>query len=99
MNAKSKIFVAGHRGLVGSSIVERLRSLGFTNLILRTRDELDLANQQDVRRFFQDETPEHVFLAAAKVGEFSPIRGIRRTSSPTISRYKPTSSLNLMLPE
>lgn len=68
MNNDSKIFVAGHRGLVGSAIVRRLRAQGCTNLIVRTRDELDLRNQSQVDRFFQEHRPEYVFLAAAKVG-------------------------------
>lgn len=68
MNRDSKIFVAGHRGLVGSAIVRKLKEFGYTNLILKTRDELDLRNQNDVRGFFKKEKPEYVFLSAAKVG-------------------------------
>ncbi|MDQ6666444.1 MAG: GDP-L-fucose synthase [Acidobacteriota bacterium] len=68
MNRQDRIFVAGHRGLVGSAMVRRLESEGFSNLILRTRRELDLTEQDDVRRFFERERPEYVFLAAAKVG-------------------------------
>lgn len=68
MNKESKIFVAGHRGLVGSAIVRALKEGGYTNLILRTRDELDITNQQSVSDFFLAEKPEFVFLAAAKVG-------------------------------
>jgi GDP-L-fucose synthase len=64
----SRIFVAGHRGLVGSAILRRLRSDGHADLIIRTRSELDLTSQQAVREFFQQERPEYVFLAAAKVG-------------------------------
>jgi GDP-L-fucose synthase len=64
----SRIFVAGHRGLVGSAILRRLQSGGYANLILRTRSELDLTNQQAVMEFFRQERPEYVFLAAAKVG-------------------------------
>ena len=63
-----KIFVAGHRGLVGSALVRRLRSLGYNNLVLRSRAELDLENQQQVFSFFDQERPAYVFLAAAKVG-------------------------------
>jgi GDP-L-fucose synthase len=63
-----RIFVAGHRGLVGSAICRRLTGAGFTNLILRTRAELDLRNQSSVENFFADERPEFVFLAAARVG-------------------------------
>lgn len=68
MNKNSKIFVAGHRGLVGSAIVRALQSEGYTNLVLKTRTELDLTNQQAVADFFVQEKPEYVFLSAAKVG-------------------------------
>ena len=68
MNHDSKIYVAGHRGLVGSALVRRLRALGFENLILRTHEELDLANHGAVKHFFAQEHPQYVFLAAAKVG-------------------------------
>lgn len=68
MQQNSKIFVAGHRGLVGSALVRRLKQAGFTNLVVRTRQELDLRDQAAVDRFFAEERPEYVFLAAAKVG-------------------------------
>ncbi|MDK0933363.1 GDP-L-fucose synthase [Clostridium perfringens] len=68
MNKNSKIYVAGHRGLVGSAIVRNLQEKGFNNIICRTHKELDLTNQNEVRRFFEEERPEYVFLAAAKVG-------------------------------
>lgn len=68
MEKNSKIYIAGHRGLVGSAIVRNLEANGFTNIITRTHSELDLTNQADVRRFFEEERPEYVFLAAAKVG-------------------------------
>ncbi|MDK0745887.1 GDP-L-fucose synthase [Clostridium perfringens] len=68
MNKNSKIYVAGHRGLVGSAIVRKLGEKGFKNIICRTHKELDLTNQNEVRRFFEEERPEYVFLAAAKVG-------------------------------
>jgi GDP-L-fucose synthase len=64
----ARIFVAGHRGLAGSAIVRRLGALGYTNLLLRTRKELDLLDASAVEWFFQTERPEFVFLAAAKVG-------------------------------
>jgi GDP-L-fucose synthase len=64
----SKIYVAGHRGLVGSAIVERLQADGHTNLLLKTSDELDLKDQVAVREFFMREKPDAVFLAAARVG-------------------------------
>ena len=66
--AASSIFVAGHRGLVGSAIMRRLERAGCTNLLVRTRAELDLTRQADVERFFAEQRPEMVFLAAAKVG-------------------------------
>jgi GDP-L-fucose synthase len=68
MNPDSKIYIAGHRGMVGSAILRNLQKKGFSNLILRTSSELDLRNQQQVSDFFQAEKPEYVFLAAAKVG-------------------------------
>jgi len=68
MNKTARIFVAGHRGLVGSAIVRRLQAEGFENLVLRSRSELDLCNQAAVERFFQEDRPEFVFLAAARVG-------------------------------
>jgi GDP-L-fucose synthase len=68
MNKNSKIYVAGHRGLVGSAIVRNLEAKGYKNIICRTHNELDLTNQQAVRDFFEAEKPEYVFLAAAKVG-------------------------------
>ncbi|MDW7646349.1 MAG: GDP-L-fucose synthase [Desulfuromonadales bacterium] len=68
MDLNSKIFVAGHKGLVGSAIVRQLQGAGYTNLILRSHGELDLTDQQAVATFFANERPEYVFLAAAKVG-------------------------------
>ena len=68
MNKDSKIYVAGHRGLVGSAIIRKLESDGYNNIIVRTHAELDLTNQQAVNEFFDVERPDHVFLAAAKVG-------------------------------
>jgi len=68
LEKESKIYVAGHRGMVGSAIVRKLTSLGYTNLLTRTSAELDLRNQQQVADFFDFEKPEYVFLAAAKVG-------------------------------
>ncbi len=68
MDKNSKIYIAGHRGLVGSAIVRKLQAEGYQNLILRTHQELDLTNQQAVHLFFEQEKPEYVFLAAAKVG-------------------------------
>lgn len=68
MQADSKIYVAGHRGMVGSAIVRELNRQGYTNIITRTHAELDLTRQADVEAFFAAERPEYVFLAAAKVG-------------------------------
>lgn len=68
MHPNARIYVAGHRGLVGSAIVRRLRSQGYNNLLLRTHAELDLTDERATRAFFDAERPEHVYLAAAKVG-------------------------------
>ena len=68
MRKESRIFVAGHRGLVGSAICRSLERSGFRNLVFRTRDELDLRDQAAVRDFFNQQRPEYVFLAAARVG-------------------------------
>ena len=68
MNKESKIFVAGHRGMVGSSIVRRLQAEGFTQILTRNRSDLDLLDRTSVRRFFEMERPEIVFDAAARVG-------------------------------
>ena len=68
MEKDSKIYVAGHRGMVGSAIVRELRRQGYDNIVTRTHKELDLINQDAVNAFFESEKPEYVFLAAAKVG-------------------------------
>lgn len=68
MHPSDKIYVAGHRGMVGSAIIRRLQQAGFYNIITRSSQELDLRNQQAVAAFFTQERPDHVFLAAAKVG-------------------------------
>ncbi|MBS1646637.1 MAG: GDP-L-fucose synthase [Bacteroidetes bacterium] len=68
MNLHSKIYIAGHRGMVGSALMRNLQEKGFSNLLYRTSTELDLRNQQAVHAFFAEEKPEYVFLAAAKVG-------------------------------
>ena len=68
MDKNAKIYVAGHRGLVGSALVRKLQATGYSNIVTRTHAQLDLANQQSVANFFQSEKPEYVFLAAAKVG-------------------------------
>lgn len=68
MEKESKIYVAGHKGMVGSAIVRALKKHGYNNIIVRTHKELDLCRQEDVEKFFVEEKPEYVFLAAAKVG-------------------------------
>jgi len=68
MDLNDKIYIAGHRGLVGSAIVRQLESRGFSNLLMRTHKELDLTNQTQVQAFFAQEKPDYVILAAAKVG-------------------------------
>lgn len=68
MEKESKIYVAGHKGMVGSAIVRALKKQGYNNIIVRTHKELDLCRQDDVEKFFVEEKPEYVFLAAAKVG-------------------------------
>ncbi len=68
MDLSAKIYVAGHRGMVGSALVRNLKAQGYTNLIHKTHQELDLCIQQDVNTFFEERKPDYVFLAAAKVG-------------------------------
>lgn len=68
MNKKSLIYVAGHKGLVGSEILKKLKDNGYENIITKTHKELDLTNQKDTKKFFKEYKPEYVFLAAAKVG-------------------------------
>jgi len=68
MEKKSKIYIAGHRGMVGSAIERILRAEGYENIVTRTSQELDLRNQQAVNDFFATERPDYVFLAAGKVG-------------------------------
>src|SRR5262245_13887507 len=68
MQPDSRIYVAGHRGLVGSAIVRRLQSAGYRNILTRSHAELELMDQSAVREYFAREKPEYVFLAAAKVG-------------------------------
>src|SRR6185312_261012 len=89
MDSQSRIFVAGHRGLVGSAIVRHLRTLGFTNLLIRTRQELDLCQTDAVNRYFEAERPEYVFVAAAKVG------GILANSSYPVDFLRENLSIEL----
>lgn len=72
MNLTDKIYIAGHKGLVGSALVRLLQKSGYTNLVLKTSQELDLRNQQAVASFFEKEKPQYVFMAAAKVGALLP---------------------------
>ena len=66
MEKNAKIYVAGHRGLVGSALLRNLTAKGYTNILVRTHAELDLTNQAEVKNFFETEKPEYVFLSAAK---------------------------------
>ena len=68
MQKNSKIYIAGHKGMVGSAICRNLKKEGYTNLVVRSSTELDLLNQAAVNNFFNEEKPEYVFIAAAKVG-------------------------------
>ena len=68
MDKKSKIYVSGHKGMVGSAILRRLKENGYTNLVMASSKELDLRNQQEVNNFFIKERPNYVILAAARVG-------------------------------
>ncbi len=68
LDSKQKIYVAGHRGMVGSAIVRHLQEKGYTNIVTRTHAEMDLTNQADVKSFFENEKPDQVYLAAARVG-------------------------------
>ncbi len=77
LNQDTRIYVAGHRGLVGSAVVRALQFQGYTNLVLRTHRELDLTEQAAVRSFFERERPEAVIMAAARVG------GIPRQQHPS----------------
>lgn len=90
MNKTDKIYVAGHRGLVGSAIVRNLEAKGYTNVIGRTHKELDLTNQQAVRDFFENEKPDVVVLAAAKVGASTPTTQHPRSLPMRICRYNAT---------
>ena len=68
MEKEAKIYVAGHRGMVGSAIIRQLEKEGYHNIITRTHKELNLCRQDEVEKFFAEEKPDYVFLAAAKVG-------------------------------
>jgi len=68
MNKNSKIYVAGHSGLVGSALMRNLKSKGYDNIVCRSSKEIDLTRQADVEKFFDEENPEYVFLAAGRVG-------------------------------
>ena len=80
LNLSSKIYIAGHRGLAGSAIVRELQRQGYTNLVTRTHAELDLENAAATQQFFEQERPDLVFLAAAKVGGIHATTPTRWTS-------------------
>ena len=90
LDPSARIYVAGHTGLVGSALVRTLHASGYRNLLLRCHHELDLTNQSAVARFFSTESPEYVFLAAAKVGAFTPTTPILLISSHRTSRFRAT---------
>jgi hypothetical protein len=94
MEPLSRIYVAGHRGLVGSALMRALKSQGCSNVITRTHAELDLTNQAAVQRFFAGEKPEYVFLAAAKGVVFMPMTPIPLNLFTRIWQYRPTSSMS-----
>lgn len=96
VNKDSKIYVAGHRGLVGSAIMRQLGAKGYSNIVTRTHAELDLMNQPLVADFFDSEKPEHVILAAAKVVASMRITPTQQNSSSRILRFKPMSFINLI---
>ena len=87
MNKDSKIFVAGHRGLVGSAILKNLKAKGYTNFVLRTHAELDLTDQQAVHDFFAAEKPEYVFLAAARSGKRPMWEGFWQTAATGLTLF------------
>ena len=86
----ASIFVAGHKGLVGSAIVRRLSELGYANILTRTRAELDLLDQQAVSEFFKEQKPDYVFLAAARVGGILANNSFPSSFSLTTWRFKTT---------
>ena len=92
MEKSAKIYVAGHRGLVGSAIWNNLLAKGYTNLIGRTHRELDLMDCMAVKRFFDEERPDYVILAAAHVGGIMANNTFGRISSTKTCRYSRTSS-------
>ena len=92
LDKNAKIYVAGHRGLVGSAIWKNLQDKGYTNLIGKTHKEVDLLDAVAVRRFFDEEQPEYVFLAAAFVGGTWQTVSIVPISSTRTCKYNRTSS-------
>ena len=80
MNKDEKIYIAGHRGMVGSALSRKLKKIGYQNVIQRYHNELDLTCQQEVVTFFDNQRPDYVFLAAAKVGGFWPTITIQLSS-------------------
>jgi NAD(P)-dependent dehydrogenase (short-subunit alcohol dehydrogenase family) len=88
----NRVYVAGHRGLVGSAIVRKLAAEGYRDLVLRAHAELDLRRQADVEKFFAEERPEYVFLAAARAGGILANDTYRAISSATTCSSRRTSS-------
>ncbi|MDQ0162568.1 nucleoside-diphosphate-sugar epimerase [Bacillus alveayuensis] len=84
MKKESKIYVAGHRGLVDSAILRKLQADGYTNLVYRTSKELDLRDRNQVDRFFEEEKPEYAFLTQRKLAVLLPTMNIQRTLSAKI---------------
>ena len=90
MNKNDKIYVAGHRGLVGSAILRRLEAGGYGNIVVKTHARLDLTRQAEVEAFFEAERPDYVFLGAAKVGGIGANSAFPPISSTSISRSDST---------
>ena len=81
ISTQSKIFITGHRGMVGSALVRRLQAGGYTNILTRSRTELDLLDQRAVQAFLAEEKPDYLFIAAARVGASRPTTSTAPTSS------------------
>ncbi len=90
MQAEDKVYIAGHRGMVGSAIVRKLQAMGYNRLLYKRSDELDLRSQSAVMDFFAMERPDYVFLAAAKVGGI--LANDTYTATFLFSFYKPSKS-------
>ena len=88
INLKSKIYVAGHKGLVGSAIIRKLKKKGYKNIIFRSKKQLDLKNQKKVLSFLKGNKPDFIFIAAAKVGEFIQMTSIEQNLFLIICLFK-----------